>query len=221
MTAVVTIDRAVLPDTDVWRIDLTRNENPRLLSPEERDRAARFRFDRDRVRFERRRAALRVVLATYVDVPPDALEFRTNYYGKPELVNGPQFNASSSGDRAIVVVSAERAVGVDLEAVSETTDETELARQLFAREEVAAIGCRMDFYRCWSRKEAYVKAVGMGLSLPLRSFAVEVRAATAPRLLRSDTRPDDVAQAAMVDLSDPCDHFAASLVQLGCGPLHS
>jgi len=208
-------------DTEVWEYDLSVAIDLTVLDEGERSRAAGFRFDRDRVRFLRRRAALRHTLAAYTSRPAAALEFRSSEFGKPALSGGPFFNASSSGDTALVAVSRSHPVGVDVEIVRPAGDEEAIARRLFAPEEVAAIANVEDFFRCWSRKEAYVKAVGHGLSFPLKSFAVQTGVTAAPRLLRSDIRPDDVRTAALFDVSGSCPQFAACVVVMGHRPLSS
>lgn len=213
--------RLVAPDATVWHLDLTCPVDLDALSDAERERADRFRFERDRVRFLRRRAGLRRVLAECTDRSAREVRFRVNAYGKPELADGPFFSTSSSGDRALVVVSPSHPVGIDLEEVRPNGDETEVAQRLFADEEIAAIDDAGDFFRCWSRKEAYVKAVGAGLSFPLGSFAVEVADVARPRLLRSDLRPADIDSAGLFDLSDPRGQFAAALVVMGFGRISS
>jgi 4'-phosphopantetheinyl transferase len=202
---------------DVWKFDLAVPVDDSVLDAEERQRAERFAFDRDRVRFRRRRAHLRHVLAGYVGRDPAALRFSRNRFGKPSLMGEPMsFSTSSSGGLALIAVGT-GALGVDVEMIRPATADRDVARRLFAEEEAAAVldGDTGDFFRCWTRKEAYVKAIGCGLSFPLHSFAVDVRNLRNPRLIRSDLCPRDLARCTIADLSAPGDEFAAALVVRG------
>ena len=151
----------------------------RLLDAAERARAARFAFARDRRRFIVRRARLRAVLAEATGVAAERLVFSTNAYGKRALVGGPKFSASHSHELWVVAVS-DRDVGVDVEYRQPGIDWRDLAAGLFAAVECAALDTLPEddavrgFFDCWARKEAFVKAIGMGLSYPLDAFAVSV-----------------------------------------------
>lgn len=150
-----------------------------ILSPDERSRAERFRFDRDRRRFMMRRAIARRVLGGIVDVPPQALDFVENDYGKPVLVGGPCFSLSHSADLMMIAV-ADRPVGCDIERIDPSIDWREIASGLFGAGELRALealpehAARRAFFDCWARKEAFVKALGLGLSYPLSAFTVSV-----------------------------------------------
>lgn len=173
-----------------------------VLAPDEVERGDRFRFARDRTRFRRRRARLRLILGAHLDRSPAELRFTRNAYGKPRVDGADvEFSATSSGELGAVAV-ATVPVGIDVERIDPRPDDPDVARRLFAAEEIAALADPADFFRCWSRKEAYVKAVGQGLSFPLASFAVEVAAVPLPRLLRSDLRPGDLTNCTIHDISD-------------------
>jgi len=151
----------------------------RLIAGDERDRAARFRFDRDRRRFIVRRGRLRSLLAEHVGAAPETLAFMVGPFGKPMLAGGPCFSTSHSGERMIVAI-AEVELGCDIERVDETADWRPLAESVFAAGECAALrrlsgaAGRQAFFDCWARKEAFVKALGKGLSHPLDAFHVSV-----------------------------------------------
>ncbi|WP_267386228.1 4'-phosphopantetheinyl transferase superfamily protein [Sphingomonas sp. GC_Shp_3] len=162
-----------LPDTEVEQLTL-------LLSPEERARAARFAFARDRRRFVVRRARLRQTLARETGVAAERIRYIENGYGKPALPGGgPYFSTSHSHELWAVAVSGQD-LGVDLERHQPGLDWRDLAAGLFRADERAALdalapGERLrGFFDCWSRKEAFVKAIGKGLSYPLDAFAVSV-----------------------------------------------
>jgi 4'-phosphopantetheinyl transferase len=151
-----------------------------LLDQAERDRAARFVFDRDRRRFVLSHAWLRLVLGRFLDRPARSLRFATANRGKPHLVDPPldlRFNLSHAGERALIAVTLGREVGVDIEAMRDV-DVAALARRFFAAGETDALLAlpeaeqRAAFLRCWTRKEAFIKALGDGLTFPLDQFEV-------------------------------------------------
>lgn len=148
-----------------------------LLSAEERDRAARFHFDKHRRYFTAARGILRELLGTYLGKPPSAIEFSYNPYGKP-AVEGIYFNLSHSDNRALYAVSRAREVGVDIERINPSFADEQIPEQYFSPAEVKVLRALPKerqieaFFNCWTRKEAYVKARGLGLSLDLQSFDV-------------------------------------------------
>ena len=179
-------------DLWTWPLMAPRRETAALeavLSADERRRAAAFIFAEDRRRFIVGRARLRQVLARYVAAPPEALRFCYGAHGKPALASSrsaPCFNLShSAGLAALAIAGCD--VGVDIEAVRPV--DSAVAERFFSAGENAAlrglrgVDWRDAFYRCWTRKEAMVKALGKGLSLRLASFDVSV-ARSAPLLLR-------------------------------------
>lgn len=196
---------ALPPDeVHLWRIDLDRvavaeARWQHILSGEELARAKRFRFSRDRQNFSATRALLRIILGRYVDSNPETIVFRYSQENKPSLELGPgaspvEFNVSHSGSRALLAFARGREVGVDIELVRSNFDYESLARHFFSpaeQKELAAIEppekCR-GFFRCWTRKEAYIKANGAGLSLPLDGFDVSLKMGEKNALLA--TRPD-------------------------------
>jgi 4'-phosphopantetheinyl transferase len=177
------------------------------LSPDERARAARFRFAQDRERFSAARGILRAILARYLAQPAAAIRFSYTPYGKPALAEHPAicFNLSHAGERAIYAVAQGRPLGVDIEHVRAELASATIAAQFFSAYEVQALGqlapddWEQAFFRCWTRKEAYVKARGLGLALALDQFDVTLAAGEAALLA---TR-DDPAEAGRWTLYDP------------------
>lgn len=169
---------------DLWqtRVDAASVALDRVhwLDEVERDRAARLRLPLDRTRFINRRAFLREVLATYLGTSPEFIRFRTSMYGRPALdfETDLTFSASHSQGSAVVVVTRERAVGVDIERSTTIEGILEMARQLFHEDEVQALQSSPAserstlFLSIWTRKESLVKAIGAGLSMPLDGFSV-------------------------------------------------
>jgi len=149
-----------------------------LLDDEEHRRAARFRFDRDRRRFVVRRARLREILGDRTGVAPARLRFETGLNGKPRLRGEPcHFSASHSGERLLVAIGDEE-LGCDIERIVPDFDWQPIAGRFFTMTEQRALLSTPDglhgFFRCWTRKEAFVKGLGLGLSYPLDAFDVSI-----------------------------------------------
>jgi len=211
--------RALSPsDIHLWTVGIGEGQPPdvlraraALLTPDEAQRADRFLRPADRDRFVLARAALREILAQYVGRSPSALVLGTGPHGKPMLIAGdgagdggaserlPEFNVSHSGDIAVVALTADQAVGVDLEQIRSMPDADRMAARFFSVNEYAQYctinpESRLDaFFRCWTRKEAYIKARGEGLSLSLQSFDVTLTPSERPRVLRIDDGTDEAA----------------------------
>jgi 4'-phosphopantetheinyl transferase len=166
---------------DLHCLTLTQDPAPfaALLSPAERARAGRFRFESGRAHYLVCRGALRQRLSEVLAIPPAEIEFSYNPYGKPETP-GVHFNVSHAGDYAFIAISKTRVVGVDIERVSRAHLSDRIPERFFSPSEVRALRSLPEpdqlraFFICWTRKEAYVKARGLGLSLALDSFDVSL-----------------------------------------------
>jgi 4'-phosphopantetheinyl transferase len=153
-----------------------------LLDEAEQARASRFRFARDRDRYVARRGQLRTLLAAEVDQPAFALRIVEDSYGRPYLADHPDlhFNVSHSNGRALFAITHGVRVGCDLEWRNPELACRKVAARLFAPAECAALDALppeqwvAGFYNCWTRKEAFVKGLGLGLSYPLHAFTVSV-----------------------------------------------
>ena len=176
-------------DVHCWRVGLEVSPETTMalyftLAPDERKRCSRFRNHRDRRRFIVARGALRDLLGRYVGAPADQIHFVYNEFGKPAL--GPgfgdrlSFSLSHAGPYALVAVAGGADVGVDVEEVRAHPDCMDIARPFFSATEVEQLEQIPEdfrvraFFGCWTMKEAYVKARGQGLSIPLSSFSVPV-----------------------------------------------
>lgn len=182
----------------IFPLDLPAHEVKRLhslLSPAEQARAARFLSPLHRDRFAVAHGRLREILAARLAVSPEALQFGSAEHGKPYLAgpegqSGLQFNLSHSADHGLVGWAEGRHLGVDVESWRPLVDEAALVSRFFSPAENAAYaalpvaGRTQGFFECWTRKEAYIKAVGRGLGLPLDSFDVSFGAGCEPALLR-------------------------------------
>jgi 4'-phosphopantetheinyl transferase len=193
-------------EVHVWRIPLAQTDSKiqflaKFLSPDEQIRSANFYFDRDRRRFTVSHAMLRIILGHYGSMRPEQIRYEYNPFGKPVLaaeLNGMQacFNLSHSNDLALLAVTQNREVGIDLEFVRPIPEAEQIAAKTFAGRENAAIQTQPEelktqaFFNCWTRKEAYIKAVGDGLSRPLNDFEVSVD--SDPKLLHVRGLPEEV-----------------------------
>ncbi|MBX5458511.1 MAG: 4'-phosphopantetheinyl transferase superfamily protein [Thermogemmatispora sp.] len=176
-----------------------------VLTPAEQDHAARFRSAQARQHFVAARAILRLILSRYLGLLPQQLRLRTNPWGKPELEPSPDssqstltFNLSHSEALALYAVTGGQAIGIDLEYQRPLPEAEleQLAARYFAPAEYRTLLSLPQekrlpaFFHCWTRKEAYVKARGQGLSLPLDAFEVSLTPDAPARLLASHEEPD-------------------------------
>ena len=170
----------------------------RLLVEEERQKEARFYFARDRHRYLITRALVRSVLSRYAAVAPQDWCFVEDAYGRPQIVNADpaarriSFNISHTRSLVVLGITCERALGVDTEDLHARNAELEFADHYFAADEVAQLGAtppewqQARFFEYWTLKESYIKARGMGLSLPLAQFAFDL---SHPRSVRIGFHP--------------------------------
>lgn len=156
------------------------------LSKDELERAAAFVFDVHRNRYISCRAGLRALLSAYLEEPPWAIEFQYSKFGKPEILGLPddlplRFNVSHCDDLAVVALTLQDRVGIDLERLRQLDDFDGLADMCFSLRELDVFYSvpprekAEAFFNCWTRKEAFVKAIGEGLSYPLKDFDVTLR----------------------------------------------
>ena len=174
----------------LWRVRLDQTAEVYracldTLTPDERERAGRFHFERHRQQFVIARGALRSVLGRYLDRPPGQLRFAYSAFGKPE-VEGEEgggclrFNLSHAEGVALIALTRGREVGVDVEVVREEFPGMEIAEGYFSAREVGTLRSLPEeawaaaFFLYWTRKEAYIKALGEGLSHSLRQFSVSL-----------------------------------------------
>jgi 4'-phosphopantetheinyl transferase len=190
-------------EVHVWRATLDQPAAGiaafmRILSSDERARAEKFHFEADRKRHIIGRGLSRRLLGHCLGRPAQELEFEYNEYGKPGLPAGLHpplaFNVSHSGDLVLVALTLGRALGIDVERMRSEMANQEIAARFFSANECKALAALAPdvqcaaFFACWTRKEAYLKARGDGLSLPLDAFDVAFVPEEAPRLL--ETRHD-------------------------------
>jgi 4'-phosphopantetheinyl transferase len=216
-------------EVHVWKIYLRApwsSENQEVLSNDERARATRFRFHLHGDRFIAARSSLRTILARYLWTTPAELKFGVNPFGKPHLVGGQdklglRFNLSHSHEMALLAVARNRDVGVDIEFMRRDFATDDVARRFFSRSEVNQLASTASelkteaFFNCWTRKEAYIKARGEGLSFPLDQFDVSFAPNAAAALLASRCDRGEVWRWSLQALSPAPEYAAALAVEAG------
>ena len=216
-------------EVHIWRVNLMQSEPMiarcrELLPADEIARAERFHFERDRRRFAVSHAMVRDVLGRYLGIGPQELRFVFGAKGKPEIAEefnslGLKFNLSHSGEFALMGVSIKLTMGIDIEEIRPDFGGQEIAERFLSPYEVATLLSlpqhqRADaFFYCWTRKEAYIKAQGDGLSLPLDSFDVTFAPGTAPALLRVAEDPNEVARWKLYDIDSGPGYKAALMIE--------
>ena len=209
----------------VWRasLDLAAPRAAALyatLSADERERAARFHFERDRGRFIAARGFLRELLAGYLDHPPASLRFSYGPRGKPALAAPSaniSFNLSHTHGLALFAFARDAALGVDIEHVRAGFATEDIAERFFSPREQSSLRAlpaaqrAEGFFNGWTRKEAYIKATGDGLAIPLDSFDVTLAPGELPRLLAVRATDAPASRWSLYALA-PGPDFAAALV---------
>jgi len=215
---------------DVWFVPLQSPQQNyeqllQALSGDERKRAARFYFDVHRKRFVIGRAMLRTILSRYLGIAPAEIRFDYGAHGKPilagaDLARSLSFNASGSNDLAVYGVTRDREIGIDVEWMEPDRSCDRIVERFYAEgekqayREVGAAERRTAFFQSWTRKEAYIKAIGDGLSRPLNSFELSLAPGTPPCVIRDDRDPDAASRWTMRDLQ-PGQPYAGALVISG------
>jgi 4'-phosphopantetheinyl transferase len=214
-------------EVHVWRVELDQPEHVLekfrdTLDEHELYRASRFHFEKHRRHFVAGRGVLRQLLAQYLDAKPKALRIAYGAYGKPAL-NGEhknsrlRFNMSHSHEVALLAFAEDKELGVDVEHIRADFASEEIARRYFSRREVETFNTLPNheqvaaFFRCWTRKEAYIKAIGKGLWQPLDQFDVTLAAEQPAALLWCNE--DDASRWSMYNLEIGSDYAGALAVE--------
>lgn len=227
VAGIVTHSELPAGEVHVWLADLNQfgpDGLLPLLSPDELTRADSFYFTEDRNHFIVARGLLRKLLASYLSADAGRLSFTYAEKGKPSLVDGPdawlKFNLAHSRDLALFAFSRDREIGVDLEFIRNDVAEEELAERFFSESEAQTLKAlphdrrRQGFFNCWTRKEAYIKARGAGLSMSLAEFAVSLAPGDEAALLHNRVEPDELNRWAMKVVDVPAG-YAGALVAAG------
>ncbi|MEO9892384.1 4'-phosphopantetheinyl transferase superfamily protein [Aurantibacter sp.] len=171
----------------IWNFKAIKDE-PKLhilsktLSADEHLRASKYRFEKDRAVYITARYLLRTLISSYLEINPKEIVFDYSEYDKPTYLGNIEldFNVSHSGNRIIIGLAKQQIIGVDIEKIKNDFNPIELANNVFSNDEINALSeyngeeLYRAFYRGWTRKESFIKAVGEGLSYPLKSFSVTI-----------------------------------------------
>ncbi|MBO68390.1 MAG: hypothetical protein CL398_08770 [Acidiferrobacteraceae bacterium] len=205
---------------DVWTISIDSVQHlvsdcKELLSPEERMRADRLVVPYAGKQFYLSRGVLRIILNKYLNITEQSIQFAYGAHGKPQLAkchnSKIEFNASKSGKYLIYGVTNSMPIGVDIEEIRESKPNyyLRIAKRFFSAHEFSSMLYTKDhnstdlFFTCWSRKEAYLKRHGIGLSRHLASFVVNVSPSESARLIATPWLPSDVQETQLIDLPAP------------------
>lgn len=189
-----------------------------LLSTDEKQKASRFKFEKDKHCYIITRGILRTLLGRYLNMAPDTITFKYTSFGKPDLdfENVLKFNVSHSGTMAAFAFFQNQEIGVDIEKVRDDFDLLELAQNFFSKTEITALEKQAQkevpraFYRCWTRKEAFIKAEGSGLSFPLDQFAVTLDDDHKAELLETKWNPEEKQEWSLFSFT-PADGYIAAV----------
>ncbi len=202
-------------------------ELAQTLSESEQVRAERFYFEQDRKRFTIGRGLLRTILGCYLDIEPSQVQFCYGSKGKPALApscgrGAIRFNLSHSQGLALYAVTSEREIGVDIEHVRPLPEAEQIVKRFFSARE-NAVFCTLPpnqkqeaFFNCWTRKEAYLKAIGDGLARPLDQIEVTLAPGEVARLLSIADEPHTAESWSLQQLT-PASSYVAALVVEGSG----
>lgn len=174
-------------EAHIWFVNKKRHQDRynfywELLTNEEQKKANHFRFNKDKTCFVIARAILRILLGNYLDQAPESIVFDAIKNGKPFVANekNVQFNISHSEDCILLAFVKKNAVGIDVEYTKRPVEVETIARSFFSEEEASSLLAldksyhKQAFYNCWTRKEAFIKALGNGLAFPLNQFVVSL-----------------------------------------------
>ena len=187
---------------DLWFVDINEHKDrlPHYLSvlnDVEKERASKYRFEKDKNCSIIARGVLRTLLGNYLEKNPKEIKFKLGEFGKPSLneESNIEFNISHSGNVIVLAFVLNDKIGVDVEHTKRTIEVNSIAKQFFSKEEVTALFSleesyqKQAFYNCWTRKEAFIKALGSGLSFPLNQFVVSLDSVYNAELI--ETKWDD------------------------------
>jgi 4'-phosphopantetheinyl transferase len=213
-------------EVHVWRasLDQPAADYTMLLSSDERARADRFRFEQERRRFIVGRGALRIILGRYLNSPPEKIKFEYHAHGKPSLPDRLlpleiRFNLSHSEDMALLAVTQNREVGIDIESLRRNLDAGNLANQFFSPAERAELEALpsdrklASFFSGWTRKEAYLKARGEGMTYPLDQFTVSMDCDKPAELLDVKDDPRELSRWSLHTLAPAPGYIGALVVE--------
>ena len=213
----------------IWLVRLDRpgrdvQQLAQSLIEDEHKRAERFYFKRDKNRFIVRRAVLRMILGRYLQIEPNQIQFAYGPHGKPFLAerlcdSSLRFNLAHSHELSLYAFSHGREIGIDLEHCRALPDAEQIAARFFSARENATLQTlatsqrQKAFFNCWTRKEAYIKAIGKGLTLPLDQFDVSLAPGESASLLNAEGAFEEASRWSLKALTPAPGYVAALAVE--------
>jgi 4'-phosphopantetheinyl transferase len=210
----------------IWKIQFSDFSNQqeilrKALSTDEQKRATRFHFKIDKQRYLICKAFLKIILSRIMGIETAQVDFTFSEHGKPYLKDRSQihFNISHSGDIGLIAITDVAPIGVDVEQHRDQMELKKIANRFFSKEEVAELMELPDesrlkgFFNCWSRKEAFIKAIGLGLAMPLEKFQVSLKPGEAAQLLSVNYKNEQASDWILKDLTIAHDYSAAYVVK--------
>ena len=210
----------------IWSINFGVNDETfktyyNLLSEDERTRANKFKFYKDKRCYVVTKGALRLLSGKYLNKDAKEIKFEYEKYGKPKFKHKSNlnFNVSHSGDLAIIGFVLDHTIGVDIEKIKNDFDTFEIAANFFSKTEIASlrkipkIEQHIAFYRCWTRKEAFIKGKGSGLSFPLDTFSVTLDSDLKAQLLETNWNETEKNDWSLQSFKPNSNYLAAVIVE--------
>jgi len=216
-------------EVHVWRADLNINQQvlkklQENLGKDERERADRFHFVEDKNHFIAARGLLRLIVGIYLETDPRWLVFHYNKHGKPRIAadsssESMNFNLSHSHGFALYAFTKKHDIGIDIEQIRSNIEFEKIAKRFFSKNEFETlISLPLEirikgFFNCWTRKEAYIKAIGEGLSIPLNQFDVTLLPGETAKILQIWGNPDEAAHWSLYEISPTPGYVGALAVK--------
>ncbi len=216
----------VREEVHIWRVSFSVSSSKiarfrAFLSADEIERANKFHFEIDRNRYIVTRGQLRFLLGKYLKRQADSFIFQYNKYGKPALSNSAMhFNVSHSHEMGMLIFDQKYEVGVDIEWMRKDFGGIKIAERFFSADEINELKLlpeeqqQQGFFNCWSRKEAYIKALGKGLSIPLAKFSVNLSPEKEAALLSTSHEPQALHKYRLFAVKADSSYAAAVVVHI-------
>jgi len=218
-------------EVHIWHFDLDKFNKDKtlmekILSQDELSRANAFHFEKDRKNFVCGRGLLRLLISKYSGISPELINLEYGDFGKPVLKktqnsNSIYFNLSHSGDFIVFGFTLKSKIGIDIEFLEPKPDLIELAEKYFSLYEYKILDTLSEeqkieaFYNCWTRKEAFIKAIGKGLSFPLKSFAVSLTPGEETKIVKFPREERKITEDLFLDSFEDSSHLVGAVAVLG------
>lgn len=216
----ITANEIHIYKTSLLKNEEELNELRKILSPDETAIANKFKFDKLKRRYAAGRGTLRELLSAYLNTTPVEIKFSYGEKGKPYINRSRiKFNLAHSNELAVYAFAIDTEVGIDLEFKKELPDAFDIAERFFSNDETAELrqlkeeDISTGFLNCWTRKEAFIKNIGEGLSYPLQDFSVTLKPGIEPEILRIKKNPGETNEWSLFSIDADNDYISALAVK--------